>query len=57
MRALQERHDLTYIVISHDLAVVKYLADTIGVMYLGKLVEVGPAEELYAQPPTLTRRA
>ena len=48
MRSLQERHDLTYIVISHDLAVVKYLADTIGVMYLGKLVEIGPAEEVYA---------
>ena len=49
MRALQERHGLTYIVISHDLAVVKYLADAIGVMYLGKLVELGPAEEIYAQ--------
>jgi peptide/nickel transport system ATP-binding protein len=48
MRSLQERHDLTYVVISHDLAVVKYLADTIGVMYLGKLVEIGPSEELYA---------
>jgi len=48
MRSLQERHGLTYILISHDLAVVKYLADTIGVMYLGKLVEVAPAEELYA---------
>jgi len=49
MRTLQERHGLTYIVISHDLAVVKYLADVIGVMYLGKLVEQGPAEELYAR--------
>jgi peptide/nickel transport system ATP-binding protein len=48
MRSLQERHDLTYIVISHDLAVVKYLADTIGVMYLGKLVELGPSDELYS---------
>ena len=48
MRSLQERHDLTYIVISHDLAVVKYLADTIGVMYLGKLVEIGPSDELYS---------
>ncbi len=48
MRSLQEHHDLTYIVISHDLAVVKYLANTIGVMYLGKLVEIGPSEELYA---------
>jgi peptide/nickel transport system ATP-binding protein len=50
MRSLQERRSLTYIVISHDLAVVKYMADTIGVMYLGKLVEIGPAEELYARP-------
>ena len=49
MRALQRTHQLTYIVISHDLAVVKYLADTIGVMYLGKLVEIGPAEEIYAR--------
>jgi len=48
MRSLQQRHDLTYIVISHDLAVLKYLCDTIGVMYLGKLVELGPAEEIYA---------
>ncbi len=47
MRALQNTHQLTYIVISHDLAVVKYLADTIGVMYLGKLVEIGPSEEIY----------
>jgi oligopeptide/dipeptide ABC transporter ATP-binding protein len=49
MRELQRAHQLTYIVISHDLAVVKYLADTIGVMYLGKLVEIGPAEEIYAR--------
>jgi len=47
MRDLQRGHDLTYIVISHDLAVVKYLADTIGVMYLGKLVEIGPATDVY----------
>jgi oligopeptide/dipeptide ABC transporter ATP-binding protein len=50
MKRLQSTHDLTYIVISHDLAVVKYLADTIGVMYLGKLVEVGPSEVIYAHP-------
>jgi peptide/nickel transport system ATP-binding protein len=49
VRSLQERHDLTLIVISHDLAVLKYLADTIGVMYLGKLVEIGPAAEVYAR--------
>jgi oligopeptide/dipeptide ABC transporter ATP-binding protein len=50
MRSLQERHGLTYILISHDLAVVKYLADTMGVMYLGKLVEVGPSEDVYEHP-------
>jgi oligopeptide/dipeptide ABC transporter ATP-binding protein len=50
MRGLQATHELTYIVISHDLAVVRYLADTIGVMYLGKLVEIGPATEVYERP-------
>jgi oligopeptide/dipeptide ABC transporter ATP-binding protein len=50
LKELQERHALTYLFISHDLAVVKYMADTIGVMYLGKLVEVGPAREIYAHP-------
>jgi peptide/nickel transport system ATP-binding protein len=50
MRGLQDDHELTYIVISHDLAVVRYLADTIGVMYLGKLVEIGPATDVYERP-------
>ncbi len=36
--------------ISHDLAVVRYLADRIGVMYLGKLVEIGPSTAIYARP-------
>ncbi len=49
MRALQARHNLAYVFISHDLAVVRYVADTIGVMYLGKLVEVGPARAIYEQ--------
>ncbi|HET6503683.1 MAG TPA: ABC transporter ATP-binding protein [Amycolatopsis sp.] len=50
MKALQAELGLTYVVISHDLSVVRYLADRIGVMYLGKLVEVGPAEEIYRRP-------
>ena len=50
MKRLQASHGLTYIVISHDLAVVKYLADTIGVMYLGKLVETGPSDAIYEHP-------
>ncbi len=50
IKDLQTRRDLTLVLISHDLAVVRYMADTIGVMYLGKLVEVGPAEEVYDHP-------
>ena len=47
MKRLQADHDLTYIVISHDMAVVKYMASRIGVMYLGKLVEVGSGDDIY----------
>jgi oligopeptide/dipeptide ABC transporter ATP-binding protein len=47
MKDLQQRRGLTLVMISHDLAVIRYMADTIGVMYLGKLVEVGPAERVY----------
>jgi peptide/nickel transport system ATP-binding protein len=47
MKRLQATHGLTYVVISHDLAVVKYMADRIGVMYLGKLVEIGSGADIY----------
>ena len=47
MKRLQASHGLTYIVISHDLSVVRYLADRIGVMYLGKLVEIGTGDDIY----------
>jgi peptide/nickel transport system ATP-binding protein len=47
MKRLQVDHGLTFMVISHDLAVVKYMADNIGVMYLGKLVELAPADDIY----------
>jgi peptide/nickel transport system ATP-binding protein len=50
MRSLQRAMGLTYVVISHDLSVVKYLADRIGVMYLGKIVELGAADEIYREP-------
>jgi peptide/nickel transport system ATP-binding protein len=49
MRSLQDRHDLSYVVISHDLSVIRYLADEIAVMYLGKVVEVAPALDLFEQ--------
>jgi peptide/nickel transport system ATP-binding protein len=48
MRDLQRERGLTYLFISHDLSVVRYMADAIGVMYLGKLVETGPADAVYS---------
>ena len=50
MLKIQAEYGLTYVLISHDLGVVKYIADRIGVMYLGKLVEVGPTDQVYARP-------
>jgi peptide/nickel transport system ATP-binding protein len=50
MRDLQDRFGLTYLFISHNLAVVRHMANRIGVMYLGRLVEVAPARELFAKP-------
>ena len=50
LKDLQERHGLTYIFVSHDLGVVRHMSTRIAVMYLGKIVELAPAEELTAQP-------
>jgi peptide/nickel transport system ATP-binding protein len=50
MTELQARLGLTYLFISHNLAVVSHVADRIGVMYLGRLVEIADAEELFARP-------
>jgi len=50
MKALQQERDVAYIMVSHDLAVVYYMADTIGVMYLGKIVEIGDAESVFRTP-------
>jgi oligopeptide/dipeptide ABC transporter ATP-binding protein len=47
---LRERFGLTYLFIAHDLSVVRHISDRVGVMYLGKLVEVGPPDILYAGP-------
>jgi peptide/nickel transport system ATP-binding protein len=50
MLDLQRDLGLTYLFISHDLSVVRYVSESIGVMYLGKLVEVGPADDVYYHP-------
>ena len=50
MRKLQRQYGLTYLFISHDLSVIRYMADTIGVMYQGQLVEVGPADDVCTAP-------
>ena len=50
MRDLQDRLGLTYLFISHNLAVVRHMADRIGVMYLGRIVEIGDGRELFTAP-------
>ena len=47
---LQEKRGLTYLFISHDLSVVEHISDTIGVMYLGSMVETGKANDVFAEP-------
>ncbi len=50
LKELQKEHGLTYLFISHDLGVIKYMSNRVAVMYLGKIVEMGSAEELYEEP-------
>ena len=50
MRDLQDRLGLTFLLISHNLAVVRHMASRIGVMYLGRIVEIAPAKELFRNP-------
>ena len=47
---LQRERNITYLFIAHDLSMVKHISDRIGVMYLGKMVELGPADDLYNSP-------
>ena len=50
LRDLQQEHNLTYLFISHDLSVVEHISDTVGVMYLGNLVEYGATPDIFSHP-------
>ncbi|MBQ1376658.1 MAG: ABC transporter ATP-binding protein [Lachnospiraceae bacterium] len=50
LKELQEQYNLTYLFISHDLSVVEHISDTVGVMYLGSLVEYGATEDIFRNP-------
>ena len=50
LKELQRKYNLTYLFISHNLGVVRYMSNRIAVMYLGKIVEIGPAREIFGNP-------
>ncbi len=50
LRDFQQEQQLTYLFIAHDLSMVRYVSDRVGVMYMGKLVEICPSAEIYAHP-------
>jgi len=50
MISLKEEFDLTYLFITHDLATCKYICDRIAIMYLGKIMEIGPLKEVFSHP-------
>ena len=50
LKELQQQHELTYLFISHDLSVVEHISDTVGVMYLGSLVEYGETGDIFRNP-------
>ncbi len=50
LKKLKDEHDLTYLFITHDLATAKYLCDRVAVMYLGRIVEIGPKDEVFRRP-------
>jgi len=50
LKSLKENYNLTFLFISHDLSVIKYISDRIAIMYLGEIVEIGKTEEIFADP-------
>ena len=56
MEKLQDELGLAYVFIAHDLSVVRHISDRVGVMYLGRMAELGEEDEVYSDPPTPTPR-
>ena len=50
LKKLQQQYNLTYIFISHDLSVIKYISNRVAVMYLGKIIEIGNTEQIFSDP-------
>ena len=50
LKELKEKYGLTFLLITHDMSVIKYLADRTAVMYLGEIVEIGKTEDIFANP-------
>ena len=50
LKDLKENYDLTFLLITHDLSVIKYLADRVAIMYLGEIVEIGYVDEIFSNP-------
>lgn len=50
LNELKEKYNLTFLFISHDLSVIKYISDRVGIMYLGEMVEIGTSEEIFDNP-------
>lgn len=50
MRRLQQQHGLTYLFISHNMAVISHVSDRVGVMYLGRIIETGPTDAIFSHP-------
>ena len=56
LKSLQDRYGVSYLLIAHNLATVRYMSHQMGVMYLGKMVEEAPTKDLFATPCTPTPR-
>ena len=50
LKELKEKYNLTFLLITHDMSVIRYLADRVAIMYLGEIIETGKTEEIFTSP-------